>query len=331
MKALFPYPTLFGDVTVTIGDIAVDGETVVGRVDADNRTIALHGLNRAEWETARIPLVVNAPSTEVAAAQDAVCVVVVNCGPTNTRISVLLEEDPASKGRWTGNLELDRDYWYSRAELRSAVVATVDQVNHRLIGEAPPWILQFDDLPNQPINGAIKITWVDFDDPGDKPWLKRYADNYVYLSIDPDEPQLFLNRGFDGLEQLLADRRRRHLDRALHDQTRASIAQATWTSLFNAAIGAVEADEETGEPTWPAGEWQRAVLEVLLARMYPDKAANEALRDAWAARSTPEGSGTLQGLLGPATATQVKAPRLLRDGIRVISHELDNGEEENAQ
>ena len=331
MKALFPYQTLFGDVTVTIGEITVDDETIKGRIDADHRTISLHGLARADWETARIPLVVNAPPAEIAEAKDVVCIAVTNCGPTNTRTSVPLQKDPNSPGRWTGTLELDRDYWYSRADLRCAVVATVDDTSNRLIGEADIWTLLFDDLPNRPVNGAIKITWVDFDNPGDKPWLKRYADNYVYLSIDPDEPQLFLNRGFDGLEQLLADRRRRHLDRALHDQTRASIAQATWTSLFNAAIGSVELDEETEDPTWPSGEWQRAVLEVLLTRMYPDKSLNEALRDAWSARLTPEGSGTLQALLGPAAATQVKAPRLLRDGIRVISNELENEEEEDSQ
>ena len=331
MKALFPYPTLFGDVTVTIGDITVDDETVAGRVDVDQRTVSFHGLARAEWETARIPVVVSAPPTEVADAKDVICIAVVNCGPTNTRISVLLTEDSTSPGRWNGNLELDRDYWYSRAELRCAVVASVEGTANRRIGEAAVWTLQFDDLPNRPVNGAIKITWVDFNDPGDKPWLKRYADNYVYLSIDSDEPQLFLNRGFDGLEQLLADRRRRHLDRALHDQTRASIAQATWTSLFNAAIGSVEVDEETGEPNWPTGEWQRAVLEALLARMYLDKSAIEALRDAWSARSTPEGSGTLQALLGPAAATQVKAPRLLREGIRFILNGLEQEDEENTQ
>jgi hypothetical protein len=327
MKALFPYPTLFGDVTVTVGDVTIDDEVVGGRVDVDQRTVSLHGLSRSEWKTARISLVVAAPPSEIDEAKDVVCIAVVNCGPTNTRISVELEEDPASPGRWTGELELERDYWYSRADLRCAVVATVDDTGNRLIGEAEMWTLLFDDLPNRPVNGAIKITWVDFDDPGDRTWLRRYTDNYVYLSIDPDEPQLFLNRGFDGLEQLLADRRRRHLDRALHDQTRASIAQTTWTSLFNAAIGSVEADEETGDPAWPTGDWQRAVLEVLLARMYPDKSPDEALREAWSARSSPEGSGTLQALLGPAAAMQVRAPRLLRDGIRVMSHELENDEE----
>jgi len=76
-------------------------------------------------------------------------------------------------------------------------------------------------------------------------------------------------------------------------------------------------------------DWQRNILESLLSRMYPDKAVNEALRDAWMTRNDSDSPGTLQELLAPASASQVRAPRLLRDGIRLIAAELEtNGGEE---
>lgn len=328
MKALFPYPTLFGDVSVVVvPEVVIDDQPVANRVDVDARSVDLHAIERVQWERARISIVVTAPATEIAEAEDAACVAVVNCRPSNNRSSVVLTPDKDTQGRWTGELELDRMYWYEQAEIRCGVVATVDDVANRVVGWAEPWTILFDDLPDRPINGALKITWVDFADPGDdKSYLRDHTDNYVYLSIDPSEPQLFLNRGFDGLEALLADRRRRHLDKALHDQTRASIADKVWTALFNAAIEAVEADADD-RPELPDTAWQRSVLEALLARMYPDKSAEEALEEAWNSMRTPDSAGVVQQLLAPASAVQAKAPRLLRDGIRVLSAELGNPDE----
>ena len=329
MKELFPYPTLFGDVNLTVTEIYIDDKTVRERVDVDGCTVDLSRIEKSDWETARISLVVHAPPSEIANAIEARCIAVANCGPSNYRISVPLSEEPDTLGQWRGDLEIDRLYWYSQAQLRAHVVSTVAGTSNRIIGSSEPWTLLYDDLPNRPIRGAIKISWVDFDNPGDgKLFLRNHQDQYVFLSIDPDEPQLFLNRSFDGLEQLLADRRRPGRDRALHDQTRASIADKTWSALFNAAIDAVEANADSGELEWPPIDWQRNILESLLVRMYPGKVAEEALHDAWTTRNASDSPGTLQQLLAPATAKQVGAPRLLRDGIRLIAAELEtNGEE----
>jgi hypothetical protein len=327
MKPLFPYKTLFGDVRVSVPEIKIDGVTVDHRVDLDQRVIDLRRVER-DWETATISLVVNATGSEIAETDDPVCVAVINCGPTNTRVSTMLKPDEYNVGRWTGDVTLDRPYWYAQATIRCGIVATVDGRGNRLIGWGANWTLSFDDLPNRPVNGAIKITWVDFNDPGDdKQYLQHHTENYMYLSLDQDEPQIFLNSGFDGLEQLLADRRRRAADKALHDEVRASIADKTWGALFNTALAAVKPDDDTGEPGWPDVAWQRGVLEALLPRMYPDKAPDEALLEAWTSRSTSDSPGTLQEHLALATAVQSKANRLLRDGIRAMSYDVTTEEE----
>ena len=330
MKALFPYKTLFGDVTLDVEEVRIDREPVTDLVDLDERSIDLHGLERAQWDFASISLVVRAPPAEIGNAIDANCVAVANCGPTNNRVSVELTEDPDTPGQWRGELVIERMYWYAQAQLRAFVVATVDGTRNRIIGASAAWSLRLDDLPDRPVKGAISITWVDFGDPpDDKGFLRKHHQNYAYLSIDPDEPRLFLNQSFEGLEQLLADRRRQGLDKALHDQTRAAIADKVWSALFNTAIATVESDPDTDEAVWPSVDWQRNVLEALLPRMYPDRAIEQALADAWAANSASDSPGTLQELLAPAAAMQVRGPRLLRDGIRDIALDAEtNGEEQ---
>ena len=339
MKTLFPYQTLFGDVTASVHQVTIENERVNDRIEVDQRMVDLKRVERKDWETATISIVVRATAAEIAQANDPVCVAVLNCGPTNNRVSALLAPDPTNTGVWRGDLQLDRPYWYSQAILRCGVVASVEGQSNRIIGWADTWTISFDDLPNWPINGAIKITWVDFNFPDeDKKYLRRHAENYMYLSLDQDEPQVFLNKGFDGLEQLLTDRKRRAADRALNDQTRAAIADKTWTALFNTALSAVEELTEydpktgelrkTGEPQWPDTNWQRTVLEALLPDMYPDKDSDEALKEAWSDRNTPDSPGTLQEHLAVATTVQSKANRLLRDSIRAMSNELGADEQE---
>jgi hypothetical protein len=329
VRPLFPYKTLFGDVKVSVTEITIDGVVIPNRIDIDQRVVDLRRVERADWETASISVVVSATATEISETESPICVAVLNCGPTNSRTSAVLEEDPENTGRWVGELHLERHYWYSQAQVRCGIVATVDEQDNRVIGWGDTWTISFDDLPNRPVHGAIKITWVDFRDPGqDKQYLRHHTENYLYLSLDQDEPQIFLNRGFDGFEQVLVDRRRRGADRALHDQTRAAIADKTWAALFNTALGAVEQDDTTGEPLWPDVDWQRAVLETLLPRMYPEKTLDEALQGAWAARNASDSPGILQERLALAATVQSKANRLLRDGIRAMSHGAGTDEED---
>ena len=328
MKALFPYRTLVGDVTLTVEHIRIDDKVAEHTVQLDERTIDLRDLEETDWEVAVITLIAKAPPSEIADRSETKCVAQVECGPANNRVSVLLAEDPSIRGLWKGYLELERGYWYASAKLRVHITGTVEGVADRIIGSSEMWLIQFNDLTNRPVNGAIKITWVDFGDPDDnKAFLRKHQDNYAYLSIDPDEPQLFLNRGFAGLEQLLADRRRRGLEKALHDQTRTSIADKTWSALFNAALAAVDINDDSETPEWPAVDWQRRVLESLLARMYPEKDPEEALIEAWASYRSSDTSAALQEQLGPAANAHVRAPRLLREGIRSFA----NGQDETGE
>ena len=323
MKALFPYKTV-RDVSLRITDLRLDNVDVGERISSLEVSVDLAAPeNKEDWESARLTVMVEGPAEELDAFSDVECVLVADCGRTNYRTATPLAPQPTSKGRWHGEMVLEREFWYGQAELHAVIAATVDNEPRRIIGTSAPWSLLFDDLPNRPTSGSIRITWVDFRDPEDKPWLKRYAEAPAFLKIDPHEPQLFLNRGFDGLPALLSDDRRRYgLDKALHDQVRSALADKTWIALFNAALQAVEIDEEE-RAHWPAIEWQRTVLEVLLQKMY-SVTPEEALETAWTA-SRSEASSDLQAELWHAAAAVARGPKLLRDGIRALSNQLDEG------
>jgi hypothetical protein len=237
MKTLFPYPVLFGDVDISIAEVAIDDEPVLGRINADSHEVDLSNLERRDWVAAQIMVSLSGPASELESYVDVVAVAVLNCGHSNTRTSLVLTRDDDTPGRWSGVVELERDHWYGRATLHSVIAATVDGVANRIIGTSVDWMVAFDDLPRLPVTGSLTIRWIDFGNPeDDAPYLRHYATDPWYLRIDPSEPVLFLNRGFEGLEALLTDRRRRpDAERALHNHARASLASEVWMTLFNAA------------------------------------------------------------------------------------------------
>ena len=325
MKTLYPYRTI-RDVTLRVTDFHLDGGDASHRVNTLEAEVDLAAVEPStDWEIARIEFLVEAPADALDAMDDVECLVIADCGRSNHRQAVRLDRQQVSQGRWQGQMVLEHDLWFGQASVRAVIMATVDEIDHRAVGTSNSWSLAFDDLPNRPTKGAIQITWVDFSAPGDKRYLKKFVDNAAFLKVDPYEPQLFLNSSFDGLPALLSDdRRRRGLDKALHDQVRSALADKAWVALFNTALQSVETDEDN-RPLWPTIEWQQTVLRVLLARMYDTVTPDEALETAWNA-SRSEAAGDLQAELWPAAATEASGPKLLRESIRAWSRTLDEGE-----
>jgi hypothetical protein len=63
--------------------------------------------------------------------------------------------------------------------------------------------------------------------------------------------------------------------------------------------------------------------------MYSDKAGDDALMDAFSARGSADGAASLQERLLPAAANQVRLPKLLREGIRLLGSEPLTAQEED--
>jgi hypothetical protein len=322
MIAIYPYDSLVGDVRLSMGKIAIDGKPLSSNyVNPDVPEIAFAEIDSAGWDEAAVDVVVTAPAGELtgsASWAEPAAVVQVLCAYSNTRLAVPLAPDPHTPARWSGTIRLSRDLCYGRATMRAFVPATVDGVPHRVIGASETWTVSFDDLPPSPVHGSIAVQWVDFA-ADDALGLAAYKDDPHHLRLDPEAPALYLNSGFEGLEPLLGDRKRRApAEQAMHDSTRVNIAGDAWQAMFVTALDAVETDPDTGMPEWPAEDWRVVVLKTLFPRIYADLGPEDALIEAVAARRSGDGSGELLERLLPAAARQVGTSGLLRRGIALL-------------
>jgi hypothetical protein len=322
MITIYPYDTLVGDVRISVNRVLIDGKPLSSNyINPDLPEIAFRDLETDRWEEAMIDVTVTAPAGELSsnsAWENCQAVVQMICSYSNIRRTVALTPDQHTPARWHQTIMLSREEWYGGAAMRALVPATVDGVSHRVIGSSEPWLLSFDDLPPSPVHGSIAVQWVEFAADSEL-GLKPFKDDPHHLRLDPDAPILFLNSGFDGLEALLGDRKRRpRAEQAMHDSTRVNIANGAWQAMFTAALDAVEVDPETGMPEWPSPEWRAVVLRTLLPRIYPDLGPDDALIEAVQARRSGDGSGELLERLLPAAAMQVGTAQLLRRGIALL-------------
>lgn len=324
----YPYKRLFGDVALKLDGLQVDGEEVPGtRVDLDRREVRLLDLEREEWEVANLQVVLSGPQTELRDWQKEgvtpAAFAVAHCAASNTRQALRLDPDPDHAGRWEGTLELQRSNWFGRIELRGAFVATVEGTEDRMIGAPEPWVVRLDDVPPPPVSGAIKTLWHDFASPDEGlKWLQEHKAEPAYLRLDDAQPVLYLNRSFEGLKALL-DRKpkRENGEQALHDEARAAIAAEVWNAIFNAAVQAIR-DEEDEAPDWPDEPWKRTALEMLLDRLYPEKAPDDALREIAQMRRDENLGGVLQQRLLIAVSQHVGGAKLLRKAINELGKTL---------
>lgn len=319
---IYPYTTLNGDVTLRIGGVTLDGNSVVPDfIDQERRTIGISAIGNSRWETLSFTVCVDGPVSELSITDgpwtNVDAVVVANCPRSNTRVSVPLRAETGSPARWTGTAELDRDEFFGGIGVRALVTATVDRVDRRLIGSADPWQIALDDLPRPPVGQAMTIVWERFGSPSDnRTYLAQYQSEPYFLKIDSTDPVLFLNNDFEGLHGLLADRRRRPpAERALHDHTRGAIAAQAWLVLFIDSLS--HASVSDGDLTWPEEEWRGNVLRALLESMYGG-ADDETLRRAWEDWQDKDSLANVLERALPAASAQGRLARLLRGAIRTL-------------
>lgn len=312
MKRLIPYRTLVGDVSLDVREARLDGVNLhLGMISAGHRVVALHQVEREDWEEARLTIRLHVPRQEIEEGtwSDVTCVAVAKERRTNARTVSLLRRE--TEGWWTGVVTLQRDHHRSEIELTGHVVATVDGVKGRLIGSTDRhWTVDLHArTPAQ--QSFIKIVSLDFADEKNSHLNPYRADPWT-VEAAGDDPVVYLNTGFEGLVPLLNGG-----DRAVRDSLSAQIAADAWTALFNAAVYTA-GSEEDGQPHWP-GSWQEAVLRKILPDMFIDRSPDDALVEVVTRRRAGEGGGDLQTRLLHAAGRQALTTRRLGGLIRALS------------
>ncbi|MEV4191407.1 hypothetical protein [Streptomyces toxytricini] len=324
MIAAFPYPTLFGDITVRVVSVGVDGDELpYQRISQAGRTVALHQAGRDGWETAVLRVKVTVPESELAEGpwSDVVFLAVLSEKATNARTTAVLRR--TAGGGAEGAIELDRARYHSRATLDVSVVATVDGVAGRLIGSAKdPWYVDL--RASTPERGQeIDIVETDFG-AGEHDWLRAYRESVWIVDTTGDMPTVYLNTGaVEGLVELLHGRGGTASERAVRDMTHSMIAQDAWTAMFHSAAGDLDADED-GTPIMPGG-WRESVLRSMLPHVLPDLQPVDALHEILRRRAKGYGWAELQTGVQFAAGRRSRNGRNLTTAVRSLDAARDTG------
>jgi len=278
---LYPYKTLKAEMTFDLGTPVLDEIPAASSRQLESRAVYAFQ-PQFPWQCARLPVTVRVDTGLLEAYEnehgETAAIVVANCRPTNTRQSLILEA--AEHGQWEGTIELERDNYRDRVELRALLTPRAGPLARKPIGFSSPWNVYFDEPASFRFKGTLPVRWENFKLPEKGPsWVKEFPDSTHVVSFDEGMPELILNSSFPGLEPILRDQRnRRNTDKAMHDMQRTSIARSVWMALVADSLTAVKIGDEDEPADWPEENWQREVLETILRSIDSGKSDAELLR-----------------------------------------------------
>lgn len=328
MNVFYPYKTIRGDIELRISDGKLDGgDFPKNPFTPDQRLMQLYDLDKKNWERVTLELELVGPADEIAAIEKAGgevgATVVAHCTATQLRQTIPLQRAGGKAAKWHGTAELDHDNFRGRVEISGLIVGTAAGRPYRHLGRSEPWSIHFDEPAVLPLEGTLRVQWIDFKNPGEQGFLRDHADKPSFSDLSDSVPTVYLNKcdDFAGLPAVLDDRRRSNKwDKALHDAQRVGIARSVWLAMFNASLAAVREEEDGGDPDWPIEDWKRQVLQALLSEIYPDVSPEQALVQAVADRKTPDGAATLESRAEAAINAQVGAGKLLRRTLDALAN-----------
>ena len=286
---LYPYPTLklADQPELRVSEARLD-TGALGHIDPVG-AVYLHEC-QGTWTDVTLALSVTC-ETDLKAFEEkhgrVSAVVTANCLPTNMRQRLVLAPSDTVPNRWEGELKLDRANYAKRVDLVTTFTATVDGVPHRIVGQSARREVYFDKPESVRLNGTLDVRWVNFKTKGEP--AASFPDSTHVVAFGTGLPAIWLNRDFEGLEALLADRKDRDPgERGVTDMLRIGIARGAWLALFADSLTGVRAGEENGEePDWPSSDWQKQVLKQILPKIDPTKPERELLQLVVDARATP--------------------------------------------
>ncbi|WP_127360889.1 hypothetical protein [Actinacidiphila soli] len=317
MNTLFPYPTLVGEIEVRVKQVRIDGKPLsLSVVSRPQRAVALHQVERPNWEDGSIDLEVTLPELELADGpwSEVACVAILTEGSTNTRVVRRLQRDRLSS-TWSGSVPVLRAMHRDRATLNVSAVATVGGVAGRTIGTADEaWIIDL--LARTPVRQReIEIAEADFRD-GPQEWLRPFKDAPWLVETAGEMPTILLNSSFEGITQLLKGSGN-PLEKAASGLVAAQIAGEAWTAMFHSAVADLELDDD-GAPLIPSG-WRESVLRTMLPDVLPGLALADALIEVHNRHAAGYGWAELQSQIHFAASRRAQVPKNLTTAVRAIT------------
>jgi hypothetical protein len=317
MSTVYPYPTLVGQIDIGVRRASIDGRALqLPLISQRERVVALHQVERNDWDEGILELEVGLPRAELADGPWAavVCLAVLTEGATNTRVVSRLERG-RNDTHWRGEVSVLRSMHLARATLDVSVVGSYGGVDGRIIGSSDkPWFVDF--LARTPLRQReIDIVEEDFRD-GEQEWLRPFKEAPWLVETAGDMPTVLLNTSFEGVAELLGAPRG-PLEKATAGLIAAQIAGDAWTVMFHSALADLECDED-GTPRLP-GDWRESVLRAMLPDVFPGRSLADALLEAHNRRADGGGWAELQPRIQFAAARRALVPKNLTAVIRAAA------------
>ncbi|MFF0106882.1 hypothetical protein [Streptomyces hirsutus] len=322
MKA-FPYSRLRGTISLRVDAARVKApehprEQLDSRArSVVERVVALGMAETEDWETATLTVSATIPSkaTEPDGPwSDIVVVAVLTDRTTNTRVTSRLAPEMEGGREWCGELQVLRADILDRATLTVQVVATVDGVQGRIIGEAvDDWIVDVSsDTPTR--EQSFDIKEVGFAKGPQR--LRNFADAPWIVNASGTLPTVHINTDFEGMTDLLSAEGQGP-EGLVNELLVSHMAADVWIAVFHSAIGDLEMEDD-GTPLFPHG-WQGEVLREMLPDVVPDRTLEDALREVHRRRVGATGWTELQPHIQHAAMRRAGVPRALSETVRGLN------------
>ncbi|GHD99474.1 hypothetical protein [Streptomyces alanosinicus] len=317
---VFPYPRLRGTVSLRVDAARVKApERSREQLDSRarsvvERVVALGMAETEDWDTATLTVSATIPSkaTEPGAPwSDIAVVAVLTDRSTNTRVTSRLASDAESGREWRGELQMLRSDLSDRADLTVQVVATVEGVPGRIVGEASDdWIIDVgSDVPTR--EQSFEIKEVGFAKGPRR--LQNFTDAPWIVNTSGALPTVHINTDFEGMTDVL-EAEGRGPEGLVNAMMVSQMAADVWIAVFHSAIGDLEIEAD-GTPLFPYG-WQGEVLREMLADVVPDRTLEDALREVHRRRVGATGWAELQPRIQYAAMRRAEVPRALLETVR---------------
>lgn len=317
---VYPYPRLRAATAVTVDGagvtapgaprepLAASARSVIDRV------LALGTAETDGWDAAAIKVGATVPDSAVRADApwtDLRVYALLTEGATNTRLTARLTPAVDDPCRWTGELRLARADIADRARLSAQVVATVDGVPGRIVGESEDdWYI--DVTADAPVrNRPFETKRHSF---AEGPyWLRQMKDAPWVVDPSGKLPTIHINTDVEGVEALL-DANGRGIEGAVGELLAAQMASDIWLAVFHASLGDLELDEQE-RPSFPGG-WRGSVLREMIPDILPDQPLESALRTLHERRVGAGGWTDIQPRIHYAAARRGGASSTLIQAVR---------------
>ncbi|MFJ9829450.1 hypothetical protein ACIRSU_34495 [Streptomyces sp. NPDC101160] len=317
---VFPYPRLRGTVSLRVDSARVKApaqprEQLDSRArSVIERVVALGAAETEDWETATLTVSATIPAKATDSDgpwSEVVVVAVLTDRTTNTRVTSMLARETEDGRDWRGELPLLRCDLHDRAVLTVQVIATVDGVPGRIIGEAAEdWIVDVhSDVPTR--EQSFDIREVGFA-KGPR-WLQSFSEAPWIVNASGAVPTVHINTDFEGMVDVLGAEGGRP-EGLVNAMLVSQMAAEVWTAVFHSAIGDLEIEDD-GTPLFPHG-WQGEVLREMLPDVVPERTVEDALREVHRRRVGATGWTELQPRIQYAAMRRAEVPRVLSETVR---------------